>query len=51
MYGWIVFVALFDKQRGLNFSQKDKQRLSNDLQNYGNSQGVENYCVAYKKEK
>ena len=44
MYEWIVLVSFFDKQRGLNFQQKNKQRPSKS----GNSQGVENYCVAYK---
>ena len=39
----MAFRVSLDKQRGLNFSQKNKQRpLKLD-----NSQGVENYCVAY----
>ena len=38
-----------DKQRGLNFSQNAtvKQQPSR----FENTLGVENYCVAYKKEK
>ena len=47
----ITFKVFLNKQRGLNFSQKNKQQLSNDLQDLKILKGLKNTALLIKQNK
>ena len=47
----ITFRVSLDKQRGLNFSQKNKQRLSNNLQDLKILKGLKITALLIKQNK
>ena len=47
----LTFKVFLNKQRGLNFSQKNKQRLSNDLQDLKILKGLKITALLIKQNK